>query len=1045
MARIAHIADIHVRGLARHAEYREVFARCFKQMQELSPDLIYVGGDIVHSKTQGISPELIDFLTWWFRSLANIAPTHVILGNHDGILMNPDRQDAVSPILSALKDPRITLYKKSGIYPTGIPGVNWCVFSCFDEHGWPKVRPVPGEINIALFHGAVTNSETDIGWKLEGEVDVAFFDGFDFTMLGDIHRQQFLTEDKRIAYSGSTIQQDFGENVEKGFLLWDIRSRNDFDVTFHPVTGANPFYTIEWKGNAECTLQENAWLPKGSRVRIRSTEKIAPGEWKRMQSVLEEDVGAIEVVSQSDTESDVKTFASKELTLAKDDLRDPDIQIRLLHQFFQDVEINTDEWKEIEDTVRRCIVVLSKSDDFTRGSRWTLRKLEFDNTFTFGEGNVINFDALPGITGIFGRNARGKSSIVGTMMYALFNGTDRGSVKNLHIVNTRKQHCVTRATVTVDGELFRFERQTAKHKEKDGSEGALTYLNVLKVDEEGTIIEDHSREQRRVSENVIRAKLGLADDFLMTSLAGQGDMTAFLRQKSTARKAVLTRFLGLDIFDDLLNMVKDEAKEVQGQLKGIPNRDWPKLIQEREDACAKIKVRLKQIDEQIKLLRSAETSLQTTLSNLHVGETVLPEELATQRVKLKDLHTKHDALTVKLAKRAPTLEVMQARLEKIKQERSSIPIDDFKEKSQLLRVVEKNLLEMQHAHEREASTLKTYQKSAAKLSEVPCGDAFPTCKFIKDSHRDKERLEDQQRKVETTLVQLQSVKDKLQQLIDQNVQTAIDRYHELTQQENNINTELNVTKAEVSKIETLLVQFRREIESAQTKLDQMAQKVDQVNAPIIKEKQSELEAARKQMSSLDTERISIATKLGSLETTMESLRKEQIRFQDVNRKWRTYDRLMHALSKRGIPLQIMSSQLPIINSEIAKILQGVVSFAVELEADLNSNDMEIFINYGDSRRIIETASGMEKMISALAIRVALLNVSCLPKTDMLIIDEGFGTLDDLNVEACNRLLVSLKKWFKNILIITHVDGVKDVVDNVIDITWPGMDAKVACE
>jgi len=85
------------------------------------------------------------------------------------------------------------------------------------------------------------------------------------------------------------------------------------------------------------------------------------------------------------------------------------------------------------------------------------------------------------------------------------------------------------------------------------------------------------------------------------------------------------------------------------------------------------------------------------------------------------------------------------------------------------------------------------------------------------------------------------------------------------------------------------------------------------------------------------------------------------------------------------------------------------------------------------------------MIASLAIRVALINISSLPKSDMLIIDEGFGALDDINVEACNRMLVSLKKWFRTILIITHVDGVKDVADNVIDISRNGKDATVVYE
>jgi exonuclease SbcC len=119
-----------------------------------------------------------------------------------------------------------------------------------------------------------------------------------------------------------------------------------------------------------------------------------------------------------------------------------------------------------------------------------------------------------------------------------------------------------------------------------------------------------------------------------------------------------------------------------------------------------------------------------------------------------------------------------------------------------------------------------------------------------------------------------------------------------------------------------------------------------------------------------------------------------------------------------------------------------VGFTVELDATSSSNAMDIYINYGDSRRVIECASGMEKMVSSLAIRVALSNVSSLPKTDILVIDEGFGALDEMNVESCNKLLESLKKWYKNILVISHVDAVKDAVDIILDITRSGKDAHV---
>ena len=107
-----------------------------------------------------------------------------------------------------------------------------------------------------------------------------------------------------------------------------------------------------------------------------------------------------------------------------------------------------------------------------------------------------------------------------------------------------------------------------------------------------------------------------------------------------------------------------------------------------------------------------------------------------------------------------------------------------------------------------------------------------------------------------------------------------------------------------------------------------------------------------------------------------------------------------------------------------------------------NNNLNVYIDYGDSKRIIECASGMEKMMASIAIRVSLINISALPKSDVFIIDEGFGSLDETNVEACSRLLSSLKKYFKTILIISHVDAIKDIVDKNIEITVKEKDSYV---
>jgi exonuclease SbcC len=75
----------------------------------------------------------------------------------------------------------------------------------------------------------------------------------------------------------------------------------------------------------------------------------------------------------------------------------------------------------------------------------------------------------------------------------------------------------------------------------------------------------------------------------------------------------------------------------------------------------------------------------------------------------------------------------------------------------------------------------------------------------------------------------------------------------------------------------------------------------------------------------------------------------------------------------------------------------------------------------------------------------LTNVSSLPRPDLFVIDEGFGALDDANLEACGRLITSLTRYFKKVLIISHIDQIKDLVDNMIEVTRVEKDARVVVE
>jgi exonuclease SbcC len=119
-----------------------------------------------------------------------------------------------------------------------------------------------------------------------------------------------------------------------------------------------------------------------------------------------------------------------------------------------------------------------------------------------------------------------------------------------------------------------------------------------------------------------------------------------------------------------------------------------------------------------------------------------------------------------------------------------------------------------------------------------------------------------------------------------------------------------------------------------------------------------------------------------------------------------------------------------------------VDLTVEMEKPSNDDDIDVNISYGEDRYPVELGSGMEKFIASIAIRVALINVSALPKTDMLIIDEGFGSLDPSGIEAACSMLASLKRYFRLIIVITHIESIKDAVDNVIEVVKDAKDARV---
>ena len=1041
--KVIHIADIHWRGLSRHDEYKESFSEFFKKAKSLNPDVIYVGGDIVHSKTQGISPELIDSLCWWFSNLADIAPTHVILGNHDGLVLNSDRQDAISPILDALNNSNIYLYKDSGVYPVnGHDNFNWCVFSCFDEPGWEKIKPEKGKINIALFHGAVWGSKTDIDWEIDGDVTDDFFNSFDFALLGDIHKKQFLNDKRTMAYPGSTIQQNYGEDTGKGFLFWDIEDKQSFTVEFHEIPHKKPFITIDWRGSVNKTVGFASRYPNGSRFRIKSKNVLTHADSKQIQNDLQIFKAAEEVVFKADATFDSSKIKTSIGSLSKKNLRDAAIHKKLIREYYSDTSIPSYALDEFDSLIDLYMSQITDQENILRNSRWQIHSLKFNNLFSYGSGNFINFENISGVTGIFGKNTRGKSSIVGALMYCLFNTTDRGSVKNIHIINSRKNNCEAIVDLTINGEMLRVKRSTVKHQTRKGDVYASTALSLFKIDQAGNVIEDLTEEQRRETEKVLRKLIGTSDDFLMTSLASQGGMNTFINEGATSRKMILTKFLDLGVFETMYEKSKAESSEIRSKIKSYPDIDWDEMIDELDlEICNKNKD-IEDIANSIQKSRNTLSSLNIDLATSDTPDIVTESEYNDQKEKVE----KNNILILGLEKNREKINLSVSSknetLNKITTVLRDFPIDELKEKLIIQKDLERSIIELQHKNSNLKIELDRQKRSASKLNDVPCGDTFPSCMFIKDSHHDKKLIDNQANLVNQSIDTLEDIKISLSSIIEENIQKKIDKFDALEKRKSEILIEISQIKISLNNASNDIDISKRNMNSEIEKLNDMSSRLvmgaDDPSSKI----RSNIILLKEKIKNLDEDRIKILEKVAESKILLEKYTLDKKDFEKMKKKLKVYDLFMQSVSRKGIPLQIMMSQLPIINSEISKILHGVTGFTVDLEANPDSNAMDIFINYGDSRRVIELASGMEKMMSSLAIRVALINVSSLTKTNTLIIDEGFGALDEANIEACSRLLESLKTWFKNILVISHVDAIKDAVDNSLEITKNGKDSKV---
>ena len=838
-----------------------------------------------------------------------------------------------------------------------------------------------------------------------------------------------------IGYPGSTHQNTYAEELEHGFYYWQIEPearRHTLDWKLLP--NPNPFVTLDWAGNVDDTLQTAVNWPKGTRYRIRNNLPLLQGDINRLILELKENRGALEITFKIDDaaiqQGSLKVGGQ---SFEKSDLRNSEVLVEMMREYYVNEEITDETWGRVGDLTRNYLLNVTH-DDLVRNSKWRLKKLSWDNMYVYGEGNSINFDSMSGITGILGANRTGKSSIIGVILYSLFNASDRGSIKNLHLINSSRDYCKATALIEVNGQEYRLDRQTVRQENRNGPHG-VTHLNMCRVFSDGTE-GDLNGEQRNDTDKAIRNLIGTKEDFLTTCVSTQDEMKRFIKDGSSSRQKLLTRFLDLDILERLHEIANNDVKSTKAVIKGFTYADWPALITLKHIGIAEGLKKIEVLENEIISARSKERKLTEDLHKFldRIQPQSSPEILETLRSQIAIIARCQETRDSRLTELRTAEIDLKVKVDRITSSLAGVNIDELKIRLRHQKDMEMSILKLRHSLEAEKHILAFQRKSVLKLLEVPCGDLFPTCKFIADSHHDRTLIAGQETKVNQLLEDLTKIEFSFSELDPKKLESQIKTYETATNLLHSSSTKLSNGQLELLQLDSKISAEAERVALLITHRDELESVLDEAFLSQKLESESACHAVLVHLKSLEAAKMNEAMGNGRLEVEIEKLAADAEKYHSHYEKLKVYELIANAFSKKGIPNRVIHSQLPLINAQINTILNGIVNFSIEFESDEDSNSLEIYINYGDSRRIIELGSGMEKVIASLAIRAALSLVTTLPKSDMFIIDEGFSDLDETQVETCNRMIRSLKTYFKNTIIITHVEGIKDVVDNTIEIS-----------
>lgn len=1072
--KILHVADIHIRLTKRHEEYREVFQKLYTYVDTMPTNsAIAILGDTLHSKVD-LSPEAVQLASEFLRSCADRRPTILIAGNHDCLLTNKTRLDSISPIVTNLSHKNLFYLRESKLY--GAANILLNNMSIFDDPtSYIKMKNVTKRLRrefdttVALFHGPVNRAQTDMGFSINNRsITVDTFDGHDIALLGDIHKMQTMYIEHRssekadvdgllatgewstlsgpddlsttyvlrkkfpiIRYSSSLLQQNHGENLrDHGFSVWDVKSR-----TFEHVEMLNDYgyYTIEVVGGKlETDITD---MPSKAKLRVNCKESMAT-DVKRVITDIRKTHQISDLVQTQSDLVDANRASVNQTASNLSQIGSVEYQNELIGEYLKDryPEIDEDTLLDVYKINTDLNSTINK-DDRNRNIRWKPKLFEFDNMFSYGEGNVIDFSKLNDVFGLFAANASGKSSLMDALSFTAFDKSSK-AFKASHIMNSQKMSFKGKFTFEVNGVDYVIVRSGSRDKKNN----VKVEVNFYKKDGDKEV--PLNAEARRSTNEVIRDFLGSYDDFILTTLSLQNNHGSFVDIGQTERKELLAKFIGITIFEKLSDNASDRMKEISGALKAFNKEDNTQKIAEMENEIGVLSSKILDLEQRsddvskkISSLREKVATETSSIVNL-VGvpttdqfTSLTSERMEAERMVL-DSRGRLSECQRSLSDEKGKLAVLLTRADELEK----IPLN---EKKELMGTLQRQF----DALNVKMSKLKTLvSEKLKKLDHLSKHEYDPNCKFctnnvfVKDAMSTRESLEADKSTARQYVEEITSVRKKLDGLME---------FKDLISESDGIEMKIAVQQSVVSRCQLDVNNMASILDKTAgriIKIDELiglynrSREVVEQNSAVevsVRGLNEKIEQLTRDLRGMGKEHLVASGRRTSLTDQVSIVNKKISEIESYQNTYSAYEYYLSAVGTSGLQYKIISSAVPRIESEVNNILSQIVEFTMNIDTD--GKNINVFIKYEDRKWPLELCSGMEKFIAGLALRVALINISNIPRPNFLVVDEGFGALDADNMGTMHALFDFLKVNFDFIIVISHLDAMRDMVDKQLEI------------